>query len=280
MIADAGGRRDSGPATNRCRCACCRRFTLARASPALIYLLNPTAGLMDGDGQLVELNVRAGTRALVVGQSATRIHPCLGGFATQQWHVRVETGAVLVVLSGPAIPFQGCRYHQQVDVELQPGAGFCGGRLAARHFSRGADSERFRFEAVIQHLTIRRAGSLVFRDRFCWRGPWNENASRWHFGDGTAAGTLFATGTRGQGKCGSDPSLETAAFRTAFGDTCLRYCGRAEDVTAAVVRTALTTAVELDERREPELWIPDSSLAPSHWFSPMHRSKERNQATT
>src|SRR5262245_21778698 len=71
--------------------------------PALLYLLNPTAGLLDGDGQLVTLSARAGTRAVVVGQSATRIHPCPVGFATQQWHIRVEAGAALVVLPGPSI---------------------------------------------------------------------------------------------------------------------------------------------------------------------------------
>ena len=53
-----------------------------RPSP-LLYLLNPTAGLFDGDGQLVSIDAHAGTRAVVVGQSATRIHPALRGFSTQ-----------------------------------------------------------------------------------------------------------------------------------------------------------------------------------------------------
>src|SRR5690348_5571862 len=73
-------------------------FHFPGAQPALLYVLNPTAGLLDGDGHLIELTARAGTRALVVGQSATRIHPCHRGFATQQWVVRVEAGATLVVL--------------------------------------------------------------------------------------------------------------------------------------------------------------------------------------
>src|SRR3954447_20549249 len=64
-------------------------FHFGPDEPALLYLLNPTAGLMDGDGQLVELTARAGARAVVVGQSATRIHPSLHGFATQQWRITV-----------------------------------------------------------------------------------------------------------------------------------------------------------------------------------------------
>src|SRR5438552_2738290 len=41
-------------------------FQLTPDSAALVYLLNPTAGLMDGDAQLVELHAQAGTRAVVV----------------------------------------------------------------------------------------------------------------------------------------------------------------------------------------------------------------------
>src|SRR5262249_13725902 len=69
-------------------------FHFATEQAALIYLLNPTAGLMDGDAQGIELTARCASRAVVVGQSATRIHPCLHGFSTQQWRIEVEPGAV------------------------------------------------------------------------------------------------------------------------------------------------------------------------------------------
>ena len=71
---------------------------------ALLYLINLTAGLLDGDAHLVELTARAGTRAVVTGQSATRIHPALESYATQQWVVKVEDDACLVVLPGPGDP--------------------------------------------------------------------------------------------------------------------------------------------------------------------------------
>ena len=49
----------------------------------------------------------------MTGQSATRIHPALDSHATQQWVVKVEDDACLVVLPGPAIPFRGSRYYQR-----------------------------------------------------------------------------------------------------------------------------------------------------------------------
>ena len=52
--------------------------------PALVYVVNPTAGLMDGDGQIIDIVAGADTRTVVAGQSATRIHPAGSGFCTQQ----------------------------------------------------------------------------------------------------------------------------------------------------------------------------------------------------
>src|SRR5947209_4587256 len=52
-------------------------FHFGPDEPALVYLLNPTAGLLDGDAQRLEIEARAGCRAVVTGQSATRIHPAM-----------------------------------------------------------------------------------------------------------------------------------------------------------------------------------------------------------
>src|SRR5262249_9984241 len=125
-------------------------FHFGGNEPSLMYLINPTAGLLDGDGHLVELTVRAGVRAVVVGQSATRIHPCLHRFATQQWRVRVEAGAVLVILPGPSIPFARSRYYQRIDVDLEPGASFIWGDIGyAGRYARAEASERHQFEILL-----------------------------------------------------------------------------------------------------------------------------------
>ena len=60
-------------------------FVLDSEPASLLYLINLTAGLMDGDGHLIEITARAGTRAVVTGQSATRVHPAVASYATQQW---------------------------------------------------------------------------------------------------------------------------------------------------------------------------------------------------
>jgi urease accessory protein len=253
-------------------------FRFAGRHPSLLYLLNPTAGLLDGDGQFVSLTARAGTRAVVVGQSATRIHPCPVGFATQQWVIRVQAGATLVVLPGPSIPFEGCRYYQRVEVDLDEGARFVWGDVGlSGRYARGAASEQFRFAALVQEFQVRRGGRLVFRDRFTWRGPWDAATAAWHFGGGSAWGSVFASVDGGRwmvdgGEPSSPstvhrpPSTEGARFTTAHGDTCLRWTGPAEQLTADVVRVALAAAAGATDGSDDE-WAFRDELAPVHWFS-------------
>jgi urease accessory protein len=232
-------------------------FQFGPEGPSLVYLLNPTAGLMDGDGQLIQLAAGADTRAVVAGQSATRIHPSLHGFSTQQWQVEVAAGAVLVVLPGPAIPFRGCRYCQRIAIDLAEGANLIWGDLwFAGRYARGESSERFQFRTMVQDMSVHRQGRLVFRDRFCWQGPWDEPTAAWHFGDAPACGSLFVTGDVGHNEL-------AAQFVTAAGDTCLRWCGTSETVVACLVQAALKAA----GAKSGCPWLGRPGLGPNHWFS-------------
>jgi urease accessory protein len=254
-------------------------FCLPDGQPALLYLINPTAGLFDGDGHLVRVTAKKGTRTIIVGQSATRIHPSLRSFSTQQWEISVEAGASLVVLPGPTIPYAGCRSFQRVTVELAEGARFAWGDIGLPgRYARGKDSERFRFETLIQQFEVwrclserrglsppdtrsdckspeginpsARRSELVFRDRLVWRGPWTDEVRRWHLAGHDAYGTLFLTGDQ-PGEDGS------ARFRTGSGDTVVRFLGSGEETIAEVVREGLRFA---GLRGAPD-------LATNHWFS-------------
>jgi urease accessory protein len=238
-------------------------FRFGADQPSLLYLLNPTAGLLDGDAQLIEIQAAPGSRAVVMGQSSTRIHPSVGGFSMQQCRLRVRSGAVLAVLLGPAIPFANCRFVQRVDIDLEDGAGLVWGDLwFAGRYARAAASERFRFALIDQEMNVRREGRLVFRDRFRWEGPWDDTAAGWHFGGVPACGSLFATGP-----AAAETAAAGAPFLTAAGDSCVRWTGASESVTAGVVRAALNAAAALAGASEPWL-LSRRDLAPNHWFSP------------
>jgi urease accessory protein len=244
-------------------------FVLKSEPAALLYLINLTAGLMDGDGHRVEITARSGTRAVVTGQSATRIHPALTSFSTQQWAVEVEDDACLVVLPGPAIPFRGSRYYQRGRVELAPRARLIWGDIwLPGRYDRGELSERFQFDRIVQDFEARRDGQLVYRDRFRWDGPWSREEANWHFGGALASASLFIAGPVPEVLPESAPDLRRSIFRLDNGESCIRWCGSPGAVTADLVFLAMTLASSWTLGPGARPWLIDSSeLAPNHWFS-------------
>jgi urease accessory protein len=241
---------------------------------ALLYLLNPTVGLLDGDAQLVNLHVGPGARAVVTGQSANRIHPALTGFATQQWRIRVEDGAHLVVLPGPAIPYRGCRYFQHVRIDLAAGACLAwGDAWFPGRYARAALSELYQFDQLIQELEVYRDGELIFRDRFAWKGPWDADTIRWHVGGsdtGSPRGgaSLFLTGPVDVESGAREEVIERGVLPLASGDTCIRWTGRPSEVVRELVLTALGLAARWSGGRGAPPWLlASNNLGPTHWFS-------------
>jgi urease accessory protein len=246
-------------------------FNFKGEPAALIYFLLPTAGLMDGDGHLVELLAEPGSTAVVTGQSANRVHPALGSFATQQWNIRIKSGARLVILPGPTIPFEGCRYYQRIRLDLEGDARLIWGDIwLPGRYDRGDLSEFYQFDRVVQDLEVRRDGGLIYRDRFQWKGPWDRATARWFVGDGAhaASASLFITGeVPGLGH-ERTPSLPRAVLSLERGDTLIRWCGSAPDLVPAVVDTALRCAAGWAPGQSPGPWLTGGyHLNPSHWFS-------------
>ncbi len=244
-------------------------FVIDDEAASLLYLINLTAGLMDGDAHRVDLRARAGTSAVVTGQSATRVHPALGSYATQQWDVEVEDDACLVILPGPVIPFRGSRYYQRGRVELAPRAGLIWGEIwLAGRYDRGALSERFQFERIVQDFEARRGGQLVYRDRFRWDGPWNSEQTGWYFGGELASASLFVAGPLPEALPEADPAIRRSVFPLESGDHCIRWCGHPGPVTADLVRLSMTLAASWRPASGGRPWLLESSgLAPNHWFS-------------
>ena len=240
-------------------------FQFASDPAALLYLLNPTAGLLDGDAHLIEVTARPGTRAVVTGQSANRVHPAVAGFSTQQWKVHVGTGAELVMLPGPTIPYRGCRYYQRALIELDAGADLIWGDIwLPGRYARAEASEWYQFERIIQELEVRREGRLVYRERFDWHGPWDAEQVRWFLGSDRATGSLFVTGAVDAHLPARGTLVERSILPLAEGDTCMRWCGPPPELTAELVGTALALAARSSGSGA---WLSSRHFAPTHWFA-------------
>ncbi len=244
-------------------------FVLDSEPASLLYLINLTAGVMDGDGHLMEILARSETRAVVTGQSATRVHPAQDRYATQQWSVEVEDDACLVVLPGPAIPFRGSRYYQRGRVNLAPRARLIWGDIwLPGRYDRGDLSERFQFERIVQDLEVRRADRLVYRDRFRWDGPWKPEVAEWYFGGSLASASLFIAGPMPEALPEPGAGVRRSTFVLETGESCMRWCGPPPAVTTDLVRTAMRIAGNWTGGPDARPWLLESSdLAPNHWFS-------------
>ncbi len=246
-------------------------FCLESEAASLLYLINLTAGLMDGDAHRIELTARSGARTVVTGQSASRLHPAVASFATQQWAVDVEDDACLVVMPGPTIPFQGCRYFQHGRVSLASTARLIWGDIwLAGRYDRGDLSERFQFERIVQDFEVRRAGRLVYRERFRWDGPWDHESAQWHFGGHMACASLLVAGPLPDVVAAPPAGVLRSVFPLDSGENCFRWCGQPADVTADLALTALQIAALWSHGPGAPPWLLASGeLAPNHWFSPL-----------
>ena len=253
-------------------------FSFATGPESLLYLINLTAGLMDGDAHLIQVKARAGARAVVTGQSATRVHPAVTSYATQQWAIEVEDDACLVVLPGPTIPYAGCRYFQRGRIELAKRARLIWGDIwLPGRYDRGALSERFQFERMIQDFAVCREGRLVYRERFRWDGPWSPEKVQWYLGGHLASASLFVAGPLPEKLPKVSEGTNRAVFRLDTGESCIRWCGHPGVVTADLVLTAMTLAACWTKGEGSAPWLIHSTeLAPNHWFStPVARSGDK-----
>lgn len=244
-------------------------FDFDREPASLLYLITLTTGLMDGDSHRLDLTARTGTRAVVTGQSATRIHPAQSSFAAQNWYADVEDDAILVVLPGPTIPYAGSRLFQRGRIALAPTARIIWGDIwLAGRYDRGTLSERFQFERIVQDFEVRRTNRLIYRDRFNWNGPWSDAEAAWYFGGELAAASLFVAGALPEVLPPADVSVRRSLFRMDQDVNGFRWVGHPGAVTADLVRVALSIAGNWTGGPTASPWLLESTdLAANHWFS-------------
>jgi urease accessory protein len=134
------------------------------AGTLLVQVVNPTAGILEGDFLQSDIAVECDAALLVTTPSASRVFKMKQGSAECRQHFRVAKGGWLEVLPEPLVPHRGCRYRQATTVELAQGAGLFYVDLLFP--GRIAHGEAWAWEQLCLETEVRLDGELVLRERF------------------------------------------------------------------------------------------------------------------
>ena len=137
----------------------------ADAGTLLVQVVNPTAGILEGDFLESDIEVEKGASLLVTTPSASRVFKMAGGSAECRQHFAVAGGGWLEVLPEPLVPHRGCRYRQTTKVEVEPGGGlfFADLLMPGRVAHRG---EAWVWDKLCLETEVRLGGELILRERF------------------------------------------------------------------------------------------------------------------
>jgi urease accessory protein len=137
----------------------------AEAAALLVQVVNPTAGILEGDSLKSDIAVGKGAALLVTTPSASRVFKMKDGAAECRQHFAVAAGGWLEVLPEPLVPHRGSRYHQTTKVEVERGGGLffvdllVPGRIAHKN-------EAWLWDRLCLETEVRLNGEMVLRERF------------------------------------------------------------------------------------------------------------------
>lgn len=137
----------------------------AEARTLLVQVVNPTAGILEGDSLESDIAVGEGAALLVTTPSASRVFKMPDGSAACRQHFAVAARGWLEVLPEPLVPHRGSRYRQTTQMEIAPGGGLffvdllMPGRVAHQN-------EAWVWDRLCLETEVRLGGELILKERF------------------------------------------------------------------------------------------------------------------
>ncbi|SFR14575.1 urease accessory protein [Desulfoscipio geothermicus DSM 3669] len=127
-----------------------------------IIIMSASAGIMEGDYYRTRLELGAGARVALHGQTYTKIHRMQEGQASQFNQFFIAKGAFLDYAPKPTIPYAGSSFQSVSECFLQSGSAFLYSDVfACGRVKRG---ERFAFREYKNCNKVYYQGDLIFLD--------------------------------------------------------------------------------------------------------------------
>ncbi|MFB9993686.1 urease accessory protein UreD [Deinococcus oregonensis] len=129
----------------------------------MVFVVNPTGGVLGGDHSEIVAEVGAGARALILTQSATRLQPSpSGAVATQDIRFTVAAGGRLEYYPERTLPFAGSAFYQTLRADLEDGAEL--GLTETLASGRVQMGERLAFADYRSRVELWRGEKRLYRD--------------------------------------------------------------------------------------------------------------------
>jgi urease accessory protein len=172
-------------------------FRIGRAfadgASARMILAWSAPGVFGGDCLEQHLRIERGALVRLTSQSALQAHPSPSGeMARVGTTVEVESEAELRCEWDPLIPFPAARFSQRIDVRLAPDCAF----YWSDAFMSGREGrgERWAFDTLEHELSVSRAGTLAYLERYRLEPRAQTLAVPWVASDACYFGTVLASG--------------------------------------------------------------------------------------
>lgn len=129
-----------------------------------VQIVNPTAGILEGDQLVSEIAVGTGAALLVTTPSASRLFKMGDGAARCAQHFQVAANAWLEVLPEPLVPHRQSRYRQSTRIEIEAGGEMFFADLLLP--GRVAHGEAWEWAKLELEIEVRLSRELILRERF------------------------------------------------------------------------------------------------------------------
>lgn len=141
-----------------------KTFQEPKQHALMMYMMDASPGMMDGDCYTIKLDVKKNSHAIVTNQASTKIHPAntKGALLTQT--IKVEANAVLEYFPEPTILYIDSLFKARTSIELDQAATLCMAEVMT--CGRVERDEKFAFQSCSVQTEIKQGEKIIAYEHY------------------------------------------------------------------------------------------------------------------
>ena len=132
-----------------------------------VSIISTAGGILQGDRNVIEIDMAADAEAHVTTQSATRIHEMDANYASQTQLLTLAAGSYLEYIPRPIIPARNSRYIQATQITIDPSATLIYSDIMMPGRKYYGEGEIFAYKLFSSTISAERPdGTPLFTEKF------------------------------------------------------------------------------------------------------------------